>query len=253
MSLHCSTVFHCKFGDLLPFAQEECDGLPLRDCMGFSKFGKAVGSEPCLGSKINEIAQFHFKSGQRLNSLRKIFWPVEGRCLKKLRDQTIDACTGEQFNVPQRFVTRIAPLRNDGIRPSCGRAYRTNSIGSHTLDSWHQCIGPRTVRSEYKEAASLSSELCDCAEQECGLSTSGGTTKYSVRAHHALEECTLMIIEVRKAGKSRANLYPYLFVTHIVILTEAMCIWSQLLASRRNWEKCAPEAEASGAHSGSHS
>ena len=43
-----------------------------------------------------------------------------------------------------------------------------------------------------------------------------------------------MIIEVRKARKSGANLYPYLFVTHIVILTEAMCIWSQLLASRRN-------------------
>ena len=61
-----------------------------------------------------------------------------------------------------------------------------------------------------------------------------------------------MIIEVRKARKSGANLYPYLFVTHIVILTEAMCIWSQLLASRRNWENCAPEAEASGAHSGSH-
>ena len=202
--------------------------------MDVCKFCKAVGGKPCLGSKINEIAQLHLKSGQRLNSLREIFRPVEGRCLKKLRDQTIDACTGEQFNVPQRFVTRIAPLRNNRIRPSCGRAYRTNSIGSHTLDSWHQCIGPRTVRSKHKEAASLSNELCDCAEQECGLSASRSTAKYSVGAHHALEECTLMIIEVRKAGKSRANLYPYLFVTHIVILTEAMCIWSQLLASRRD-------------------
>ena len=202
--------------------------------MDICKFCKAVGGKPYLGSKIDEIAQLHLKSGQRLNSLRKIFWPVGGRCLKKLRDQTIDACTGEQFNVPQRFVTRIAPLRNDRIRPCCGRAYRANSIGSHTLDSWHQCVGPRTVRSKYKKAASLSNELCDCAEQECGLSASRGTAKYSIRVHHALKKYTLMIIEVRKARKSGANLYPYLFVTHIVILTEAMCIWSQLLASKRN-------------------